>query len=633
MPTVSVQQALQMARQFQSAGRVSDAEGLYRQILTIEPANVEAMHGLGLVLYTVGNVAGSLEMIGRAAAVRPGDAAVQSDFGSVLLAAGQVDDAIAAFGAAIALKPDWADAHYNLGNALGQCGQLAAAVDAYRRAIALDATSFEAHMNCGNALLGLNRVDDAIAAFRAAVALRPELPDGHYNLGLALQRNPAHLDQSVESFHRALALRPVYPEALNGLGVSLQKKKQLPEAIAVIEQALALRPDFPEALSNLGAALQKANEPERALQHLRRALQLKPDFIEAKVNTANALLDVLEVDQAIALHREVLRQRPDMADVHALLSQALLLKGEYREAWEEHEWRFKEPSLGGGGALLPIDGSMPPAWHGEPLNGRRILLYVEQGMGDAINFVRYAPLVAERFGGRVLLLCRPALLQLFRSIPGVEMVTASVERLPPFDFQCSLMSLPQVFDTTVDTVPANIPYFFANPARIESWRSRMIAADCVAKRRVGLFWQGNPDHPDDRNRSISLAQLAPLAGASGVQFYSLQKGFGSEQVKSPPPGMELIDWSEEWNNYADTAAFVANLDLIIAVDTSIVHLAGALGKPVWVLLPLLPDPRWMLDREDTPWYPTMRLFRQRRRGQWDEVIARVSEALGRDVKT
>jgi tetratricopeptide (TPR) repeat protein len=593
------------------------------------------MHGLGLVLYTAGNIAGSLEMFGRAAAIRPNDAAVQSDLGSVLLAAGRVDEAIAAFGAAITLKPDWADAYYNLGNALAQQGRLPAAVDAYGRAIVLDATSFEAHMNYGNALLGLNRVDDAIAAFRAAVALRPELPDGHYNLGLALQRNSAHLDQSVESFHRALALRPAgYPEALNGLGASLQKKKQLPEAIAVFEQALALRPDFPDALCNLGAALQKANEPERALEHLRRALELKPDFIEAKVNTANALLDVLEVDQAIALHREVLRQRPDMAEAHALLSQALLLKGEYREAWTEHEWRFKEPSLGGGGgaALLPIDGSTPPAWHGEPLNGRRILLYVEQGMGDAINFVRYAPLVAERYGGRVLLLTRPALLSLFRSIPGVELVTASAEQLPPFDFQCSLMSLPHVLDTTVETMPANIPYLFADPARIERWRTRINTTDGGAKRRVGLFWQGNPDHPDDRNRSIALAQLAPLGGVGGVQFYSLQKGFGSEQAKSPPTGMELIDWSEEWNDYADTAAFVANLDLIISVDTSIVHLAGALGKRVWVLLPLLPDPRWMLDRQDTPWYPTMRLFRQTRRGQWGEVIARAAEALQLDIQ-
>jgi hypothetical protein len=306
--------------------------------------------------------------------------------------------------------------------------------------------------------------------------------------------------------------------------------------------------------------------------------------------------------------------RADYALAHWNLGLILLSLGDFQRGWAEYEWRWRRPEY------ARHDHFKRPRWDGTQLGRRRILLHTEQGFGDVIQFIRFVPKVVER-GGKVILACHSELRRLLSKIEGVQQWIDPGETLPEFDVHCPLMSLPKVFGTTVQTVPGQAPYLAAGAELAERWRERV---EGLPGRKVGLAWAGRPGHGNDRNRSIRLNQLEKLGIVAGVSFVSLQKG---EAARQQTPGLTITDWTADLNDFADTAALIANLDLVIAVDTAVAHLAGALGKPVWVLLPFVPDWRWMLDREDSPWYPTMRLFRQPAIGDWETPISRIVEAL------
>jgi hypothetical protein len=433
-----------------------------------------------------------------------------------------------------------------------QAGRLHEAESLYRQIVAIDSGFFKAHCNLGLVLAAQGRLDEAIAAYRAATAIHPNLAEAHNNLGNALK-----------------------------------EKGELDEAIAVFRRALALKPEYAEAHNNLGAAL----------------------------------LAQGHIDEAIAAHRQAVAFDPRVPDIHYNLSLDLLTRGDLQQGWEEYEWRWKLPSF-----QPYLRRFSQPLWDGSPLDGRTILLYAEQGYGDAIQFIRYVPLVAQR-GGKIVIECGVELRRLFQSMAGICQIVVRAERLPAFDVHAPLLSLPRIFGTTLNNVPDSVSYLSADPADITAWGRRMDRLEPAVK--VGLAWAGRPTHLNDANRSIKLAMLAPLAKVSGVRFFSLQKGAAAEQVASDAlsAGIELIDFAGDLNDYADTAALIANLDLVIAVDTSVVHLAGAMGKLVWVLLPFVPDWRWTMTGERSPWYPTARLFRQASRGDWTSVIRRVVEGL------
>ena len=301
------------------------------------------------------------------------------------------------------------------------------------------------------------------------------------------------------------------------------------------------------------------------------------------------------------------------------------MQGDFPEGWMEYEWRWKckdfpsqRQSFG------------QPQWGGDSLQGRTLLLHAEQGLGDAVQFIRYLPLAAQR-GGRIILGCRPELQRLLQTAAPDLQVLAGGQFLPPFDVHCPLLGLPRLFATDLTNIPRNVPYLHADSADAAIWRDRL--ADPSSSLKVGLVWAGSPANKNDRNRSLKLASLAPLANVPGVRFLSLQKGAAATEAKTPPEAMELIDVADELKDFADTAALIAVLDLVIAVDTAVVHLAGAMGKPVWVLLPFVPDWRWMLERTDSPWYPTMRLFRQTQLAEWEPVIAEVRARLHEFVQS
>ena len=536
---------------------------------------------------------------------------------------GRNDIAVGLLHRALALNPDWPEAHNNLGNALNGKGQRDQAIAAYRQAIALRPDFAEAHSNLGVALKDNGQLDEAIAAFRRAIALKPNDAVSHYNLGIALNVR-GQLNEALAAYRQAIALRPDFAEAHGNLGITLRDKGQLDEAIAAFRRAISLNPNDAEARGNLGIALKDNGQLDEAIAAYRQGIALKPDYAEAHSGLGNALKDKGQLDEAIAAYRQGIALKPNLPEAQYNLSLALLSRGDFQRGWEQYEWRWKCK-----GFPSPRRNFVQPQWDGSPLEARTILLHTEQGIGDAIQFIRYLPLVQQRVG-KIILECSAELQRLFRTTAERCQIVAEGGLLPGFDLQCPLLSLPRIFGTTSTNIPRTVPYLQADAEEARTWKQRL--ADHSPIVNVGLAWAGNPDHKNDRNRSMKLEKLAPLGQVPGVRFFSLQKGEAAAQAKTPPPGMELVDWTEELKDFADTAALIANLDLVIAVDTAVVHLAGAMGKPVWTLLPIVPDWRWLLEREDSPWYPTMRLFRQSSWGDWDSVITRAAEALSQWIK-
>ena len=482
--------------------------------------------------------------------------------------------------------PENAAALRLLGALTGSNGRSHEAVDLLNRCLAIDPNDAAAHTMMGAALQALDRKDEALEHFHRAVALQPGSAQFHYNLGKA-QRDAEQFEASVESFRRALAIEPHLPPALNNLGNSLRDLGRLEEAVPLYQRALQIRANHPPTLHNLGLALRGLMRLDEATRCFDTALAFDPGHHECRVSRA----------------------------------MLLLLLGDFSRGWREYERRW-EISRAFTKRTYPR-----PFWDGLDPEGRTILLHYEQGFGDTNQFVRYAPLVRAR-GARVILECQPELCELFETIPGVDEIVTVGDDVPEFDQYRALMSLPMLFGTTLQSIPAEVPYLSADPARVASWKA-MIPADGL---RVGLVWAGAAGYANDRNRSLSLARLGALGEIPGVHFVGLQKGAAAVQGANPPPGMKLMDVGEKLHDFADTAAVLENLDLVITIDTAAGHLAGALAKPVWLLIPHSPDWRWLLDREDSPWYPTMRLFRQPRIGDWDSVLDRVKRELAAVVK-
>jgi Tfp pilus assembly protein PilF len=535
---------------------------------------------------------------------------------SARLQAGDIDAAETALQALIALDPTQARAWNGLGGIAQRRNDQAAAAMAFRRALALDPEMADAHNNLGVALHGLGRNEESIASYRRALALRPDYAKAELNLGVALMDAQA-LTAAGEHLREAVALEPRFPEAHYNLGNLLEKQGELEEAAASFRRAAQLKPDLYEAHNNLGAVLSKAGEGAPALASFERALALKPRHAEAHHNLANALADLGRYDEALASCRHAVALDP--AHVQAGFSEAMLLlqRGELRAGFEKYECRWRLETL-------PPRGFPAPLWNGEDLSGRTILLHAEQGYGDTLQCLRYVPQVAAR-GGRIVLEVPKELLGLARRLPELGKLVARGDGLPDFDLQCPLFSLPRALGTTLETVPAQVPYLSAEPDAIARWRDRLGEGPGL---KVGIAWAGSPQHRSDAQRSIAIEKLEPLLRLKGVRWFSLQVGDRAADLAHLPGGL-VTDLSPQLGDFAETAAVIRNLDLVIAVDTALVHLAGALGRPAWVLLRARPDWRWLLEREDSPWYPSLRLFRQRRAGDWDEVVRRVRAALER----
>jgi Flp pilus assembly protein TadD len=551
-------------------------------MLEIDPRCAQALHLLGLTAQQAGRHEEAIQLMREALALAPDDPRILNDLGGSYLIRGEIESALSCYQHLVELRPDSARAHYCLGVAQELLKRLEASRDSFQRAIALQPDSAEFHCALARALY---KSGDPQAA--------------------------------SEGFKRALALDPTRYEIHNGLGLALTDLGQYKAAAEILQKGCVLQPESAELSASLGYLFEAKGDLAAAVEAYRRAITLGPKLVGAHRELGLILFNLGELAEAVECFERVRALDPGSAEATFYLATIHLLEGRLALGWSEYESRWRT------GAGLRTRRTFPqPQWKGDPLEGARILIYAEQGLGDTLQFVRYLPLVAAR-GGQVILEVQPGLQRLLSGIDGGWQVVSRGQTLPDFTWQCPMLSLPLALATEMSTIPGQTPYLYPDPALSEVWRQRLEEATL----RIGLAWAGSPQHGADRWRSIPLAQIAPLTNLEGTTFYSLQTSEAADQVKPLEAPVRLVDLRDELKDFADTAAIVANLDLVITVDTAVAHLAGALGKPVWILLTNAPDWRWFLEREDSPWYPTARLFRQSRHGNWQEVLARLEREL------
>ena len=578
-PQQRLQKLLKKGLKYQREGRAQVAEDCYRKALKVDPLCTEAQHMLDFLAGKAPPPQESIKLLGATLADDP---ETLNNRANSYAAEGKVQSAIECFRRVVALRPASAEAHFNLGSAEERLGNLQAAADSYRR----------------------------------AVALKPDSPDLHCHLARVLYQSGS-LDPAVELYQRALALDPKRYEIYNDLGLVLTNLGNFGAAIDAFRRSLRLNPRCAKTIAGLGYLFERKGDLISAADAYRDAIKLDPQLIAAYTDLGFVLYGLGEVAEAADCFHRLRALQPDSAEATANLGIIHLLQGDLAAGWAEYESRLKV-GIGDDRKLVQR------RWKGEPLAGERILLYAEQGFGDTLQFVRYVPLVAAR-GGEVVLEVQPSLHRLLSRTDGASQVLSRGETLPEFTWQCSLLSLPLAFGTELNTIPMRVPYVCPDPAQVQVWQQRLQGNT----RRVGLVWGGNPAMQRDRLRSIPLELLLPVMKVPGTTFYSLQVGSASEQVKRMPPDARLIDLAPELKDFADTAAIVANLDLVICIESSVAHLAGAMGKPVWIMVNKGCDWRWFLERKDSPWYPTARLFRQTAVGGWQEVVNLIELELRR----
>lgn len=563
---------------------LKEAADTYRVTLRKAPRDVGSMHVLGLIECQLGNLNTAIEWFAKAIAIKPDFVDVQFLYGLAMMELHKYPEALVAFRQAQALAPDNIEINYNLGCALYELRQYDEAAAVYQRVLAAQPQHTEALNNLGNIANERGQFSEAISFYERVLAVNPNHIMANNNISvphIAL----GNLNAAEKYLLKTLAIKPDYPEAHNNLGNVLRMTARFVESIAGYERAIALRPDYSEAENNLGNALKDNNQITEAIPHYRKSLRLKDD-----------------------------------PDYHHNMALALLATGQFEEGWREYEWRWKGKQLQPTARVFT-----QPAWQGEAAAGRAILIHGEQGFGDTLQFCRYAPLVKAR-GFKVIMEVQPALVSLMTSLAGVDQLIGYGEEAPAFDLHCSMLSLPLALGTRLDSIPSNIPYLKPKDQAVVAKHNKLPATKPVL--RVGLVWAGNRRGQTqdfraiDSHRSIAPELLEPLIAIPDIEFYSLQK-VGA----AAPASYGLIDFMDDCPDFAATAALISNLDLVISVDTAVVHLAGAIGKPVWMLNRFNSCWRWLQDREDSPWYPDLRQFRQTSPGDWSGVIKRVEREL------
>ncbi len=638
-----------------------DAELSYRAAIDIAPDFIEARINLGNALREEGDPKGALAELREALAFDPASTLVLKQIGSICMLLHDEEGALQAFESALRSDPEDADIHLNLGLIRKSRGALDEAVSSFERAIAVRPELAEAHSGLGTVLQLQGKVDEALRCFSRAVEIQPDAAPLHAQLGIALM-GKGDTAGAFSAFRNALRLKPDFPEVLNNMGMLLKERGNLNVAEKFYRIAIRVRPEYPHAHNNLGSLLTEKSLFTEAESHCRRALELKPDFHLARNNLANALGGQGRFEEAERLYRETIAADPSIPEVHFNLAAALanghrfdesirsyddairarpgyaeahlnrslicLLTGNLAEGWAGYEWRFK--------VCDPLRKCAPPdpditRWDGSDLRGKKILVRSEQGFGDTLQFARFLPELGRR-GGTVVFECHSELCGLFTGFPGIDTLVRMSHEPPSVrcDVFIQLLSLPGILGVRdVNSIPWAGPYIRADESLANEWRTR-IRADRLS---VGVVWAGNPVHRNDFNRSCPLESILPLLETPGVNFYSLQKGKHSAALESSRCAQRAENLDQLLTDFSQTAAAIENLDLVIAVDTAVAHLAGAMGKNVWTLLPFRPDWRWLVGRVDSPWYPGMRLFRQSRYGDWPGLISCVRGELIRLVES
>lgn len=638
-------QALGLHRQ----GNLTLAEVVYRDILRTVPRDARALGMLGLIEAHKGNPAVAIQLLKQSTDLSPNSVATHFNLGLLYQQEGRNEEALASFERALQLKPDSAQAQNSRGMILKNLGRYEEALASYEEALRLMPDYFDALNNRGVALRYLNRHDQAAASFAHALQLRTDAPEVHNNLGYAFHKLGRYED-AFASYARALALKPDNQDALNNRGITLHELDRFEEAIACFQRAIELDPGSAEAIMNMGVSLYELKRYDEARACQLRALDLRPDYVDAQINLGNVLLELNRHEDALVSYQKGITSRPGdqdvlmnmgnaMRDLHRFQealsyyeralaldescadvrwNQALcrLAMGDFERGWEGFEWRRKMPSVSDTSRQFDA-----PQWLGtDSLANKTILVHAEQGLGDTIQFCRFAPLLAE-LGARVILEVQRPLARLIRCLEGAGQIIVPGEPAPAHDYQCPLLSLPFALRTRLDTIPARVPYLQADSALVNVWRDVIVGGQGL---NIGLAWSGNAAYKNDHRRSVPLGRLL-AALPSGVTYWSLQKEVGAAD-------QTLLDHAGnvhrfDLNDFEHTAAQISLLDAVISVDTSIAHLAGALGKPLWILLAYSADWRWMWPQATSPWYPSATLCRQAAPGDWESALALVAAKI------
>jgi len=618
-PDVSV--ALARARALHAKGDLAGAERACKAILAAQPDQIEALNLSAVLDAQRGRLADAERSLARAVTLSPRTAGTHANLAHVLRAQGRGEEALAAFDRAIALGAAAPEIDCQRGNVLAQLGRFVEAVASFDRALAAKPDFPEAHYNRGAALQRLGRHDEAIDCYDAVLRALPGHPFALNNRGTALQALGRHED-ALASYETALAAQPDYADALNNRANALLRLERFAEALASYERASALGIETAETLANRGNALHELGRHAEALALYDKSLAMRPDNAVTCNNRGAALQSLERHDEALASYARALALAPGYAEAHYNDALCRILVGDYDRGWAELEWRWQTP------ALAPYHRRFPqPQWLGdEALAGMTVLLHAEFGFGDTLQFCRYAEALAGR-GARVVIEAPAPLAALLTSLPGVAAVVVAGEPLPRFDLHCPVMSLPHAFRTTRATIPAAVPYLVPPPERLARWAARLGPREAP---RIGIAWAGNAAQANDRNRSLRFEQVQPLL-VPGVRWVSLQKDVRARDRAALAAVPDLARFEDELADFADTAALIAQLDLVVTVDTSVAHLVGALGKPAWVMLSKPTDWHYPLAGDTSPWYPTMRLFRQPRPGDWASVVRQVAEELSANL--
>ncbi|WP_434115218.1 tetratricopeptide repeat protein [Paraburkholderia caffeinilytica] len=642
-------------------GNLPDAETYWRQCLRAKPGYAEVYSSLGMLLKSVGQLSAAKAVYRQLVALRPDQADAHNNLGIVLYGMGYRDEAEASYRQAVTIRPDYAQAHYNraivlhelrrmqeaevsyrqaliglpdhaeahnnLGNVLMELGRIAEADEAYRQALTIKPQYPEALNNLGGVLKAANRLAEAELACRLALAIRPDYAQAHLNLGAVLA-DLKRLPEAEAAYRDAIAHRPDYAEAHYNLGLALFNMERLPEAEAAYREAIRYRPDIVHAHNNLGCVLRLQDRLPEAIGAFAQALALRPDLAEAHYNLGTALAQLRRLPEAEAAYLRALALRPDYGDARFGLAVTVLGMGRFEEGWRLYECRYDQPGFvhHKTRAMLSC-----PQWQGDTLAGKSLLVWQEDGLGDMVQFSRYFALLKAQGAAHIAFACMPALHRLMAPVDGIDAVLdhdTAMARVAASTYDCwtSLLSAPLHLRTTVETIPRPVR-LTVEPSLVEKWRPML--KTLPPGRKIGLVWKGNAKHHNDANRSIpTLATLAPLWSVPGLNFVSLQKGQGEDEAHNPPADQPLLDLGSAVNDFADSAAIIEQLDLVICVDTSTAHLAASLGKPCWVMLPEKDiDWRWLHERSDSPWYPhTLRLFRRAPGEDWSVSVERVRQA-------
>jgi tetratricopeptide (TPR) repeat protein len=571
------------------AGELAEAEKCGRQALTLDAGHADSLHLMGLLCFAAKHSDLAVEWFARAIRQNPDVAAYFSSLGTVLQQQGRYDDAIKSFDRALVLQPDLSEGWYKLGEILRQ----------------------------------QKRHDEALLSFNQALKLDPGYREA-VNASALSYFETGHYEDAILCFERSLAIDPTQAGAFHWKGLCQLRLQRFEAALADCVKALELAPNHPDIINNTGLVLQRLARNAEALVYFDRAIELNPHFALAFNHRGASLAELRRFDDALASFSRATAIDPDYADAHWNRALLQLLLGDFASGWSAREWGRKSQAVG-----FVDRGFTKPLWRGEaPIAGKTILLHGDEGLGDTIQFSRYATMVAK-LGARVILEVQDLVHPLLSAIQGVALcLPKTAAALPDFDLQCPLSGLPLAFGTRLETIPSAVSYLPAPPEpRVQVWATRLGPHD---KLRVGLVWSGNPAHGNDRNRSMPLAALSSILDLD-ARFVSLQKDARSGDQAELFARKEIVNLTDDLSDFVDTAALMACLDLVITVDTSVAHLAGALGRPTWILLPYTPDYRWLLGRDDSPWYPTVRLFRQGEDRDYATVLTRVRAELQKRI--